>query len=204
MTEEQWRSAGDPHRMLNFACRRNERKARLFACACCRRLWGLIVQERHREAVEVGERFADREAGHAERLAALRGAESRTGTGSVASQACVDRDPFAGARYGSHAAALFAPPGEHPHQQSARQADLRRDLFGNPFRPVCFDPSWRTDTALALARQMYASREFSAMPIRADALQDAGCADEDVLGHCRGEGPHVRGCWACDLVLGNV
>jgi hypothetical protein len=76
-----------------------------------------------------------------------------------------------------------------------------RCAFGNPFRPVDFAP-WRTDTAVVLARQMYESREFGAMPILADALQDAGCANEDVLAHCRGPGPHVRGCWVVDGVLG--
>jgi hypothetical protein len=83
----------------------------------------------------------------------------------------------------------------------AAQAVLVRDIFGNPFRPVAFSPEWRTDTAVALARQMYESREFSAMPILADALQDAGCDSDDILNHCRGDGPHVRGCWVVDLVL---
>jgi hypothetical protein len=80
-----------------------------------------------------------------------------------------------------------------------------RDIFGNPFRPVSFDPAWRTDTAVSLARGMYDSRELVAMPILADALQDAGCEDEQVLNHCRDANqPHVRGCWVCDLVLGKV
>ena len=81
-------------------------------------------------------------------------------------------------------------------------SQIARDIFGNPFRPVTFDPSWRTPTVTALARGMYESRDFSAMPILADALQDAGCDNEDVLDHCRGPGPHVRGCWVVDLVLG--
>jgi hypothetical protein len=79
---------------------------------------------------------------------------------------------------------------------------LIRDIFGNPFRPLAFSPAWPTDTAVTLARQMYESRNFSAMPILADALQDAGCDNDDVLNHCRGPGPHVRGCWVVDLVLG--
>jgi hypothetical protein len=83
-------------------------------------------------------------------------------------------------------------------------ATILRDVFGNPFRPVAFDPAWRTDTALALARQMYDSRECSAMPILADALQDAGCDSDDILNHCREPGTHVRGCWVVDLVLGKV
>jgi hypothetical protein len=81
-------------------------------------------------------------------------------------------------------------------------SNLLRDIIGNPFRPVAFSPEWRTDTALSLAGQMYDSRDFGAMPILADALQDAGCEDEDILNHCRGNGPHVRGCWVVDLVLG--
>jgi hypothetical protein len=84
-------------------------------------------------------------------------------------------------------------------------AELVRDIFGNPFRPVTFSPSWRTDTAVSLARQMYESREFSAMPILADALQDAGCDNDDILNHCRdAKQVHVRGCWVVDLVLGKA
>jgi hypothetical protein len=83
-----------------------------------------------------------------------------------------------------------------------RQAERLRDIFGNPFHPVMFSPAWRTDTAVALAKQMYEWRHFGAMPILADALQDAGCDNDEVLRHCRGAGPHVRGCWVVDLVLG--
>ena len=76
------------------------------------------------------------------------------------------------------------------------------DVVGNPFRLVEFSPAWRTDTAVALARHIYDRREFSALPILADALQDAGCDDDDVLNHCREPGLHVRGCWVLDGVLG--
>jgi hypothetical protein len=69
-------------------------------------------------------------------------------------------------------------------------------------RPVTFDPAWLTSTVVTFATQMYESRDFGAMPILADALQDAGCDSADVLDHCRGPGPHVRGCWVVDLVLG--
>jgi hypothetical protein len=84
------------------------------------------------------------------------------------------------------------------------QTAVLRDVFGNPFRPVEFDPKWRTETAVALAKRVYAERDFSLMPILSDALQDAGCEDADVLAHCRGEGPHVRGCWVLDHVLGKA
>ena len=83
------------------------------------------------------------------------------------------------------------------------QCDLIRDIVGNPFRPVAFDPAWRTSTAVALARQVYDSRDFGAMPILADAHQDAGCTNDDILNHCRdAKQVHVRGCWVVDLVLG--
>jgi hypothetical protein len=97
----------------------------------------------------------------------------------------------------------------HPAYASVRErtelewSALVRDIYGpNPFRPVAFDPAWRTDTVASLARQMYEARDFATMPILADALQDAGCDRPDVLAHCRGDGPHARGCWVVDLVLG--
>jgi hypothetical protein len=82
------------------------------------------------------------------------------------------------------------------------QCHILRDILGNPSRPVSFSSSWGTDTVLALARGMYESRDFGAMPILADALMDAGCENADVLNHCRGGGVHVRGCWVVDLLLG--
>ena len=79
--------------------------------------------------------------------------------------------------------------------------DLTRCVFGNPFRPAAkLDPRWRTSTVLALAAGIYAERAFDRMPILADALMDAGCGNADVLGHCRAETPHCRGCWVVDLV----
>ncbi|VTR98734.1 Uncharacterized protein (Fragment) OS=uncultured bacterium PE=4 SV=1 [Gemmata massiliana] len=86
--------------------------------------------------------------------------------------------------------------------ERTNQVSLIRDIFGNPFRPVPFSPSWRSSTVLALAAQMYDSRDFSAMPILADALQDAGCDNTDILDHCRDTSlTHVRGCWVVDPVL---
>ena len=96
------------------------------------------------------------------------------------------------------------PAGVEPSDQAATLAPLLRDIFGNPFRPAAFDPAWRTPTAVALASGMYESRAFDRLPILADALQDAGCDSDEVLDHCRGPGPHVRGCWVVDLVLGRA
>jgi hypothetical protein len=81
-----------------------------------------------------------------------------------------------------------------------RQCGLLRCVFGNPFRPVVVDPVWLTPTVVQLARGIYEGREFDGMPPLADALQDAGCQDVDVLGHCLGSGPHARGCWVLDLL----
>ncbi|MBX9627498.1 MAG: hypothetical protein K2X82_27100 [Gemmataceae bacterium] len=81
---------------------------------------------------------------------------------------------------------------------------LYTDIAG-PVVPAAFDPGWRTPSAVALARTMYEGRDFAHMPILADALEDAGCADEAVIGHCRDpHGVHVRGCWVVDLVLGKA
>jgi hypothetical protein len=81
-------------------------------------------------------------------------------------------------------------------------AHLTRCIFGNPFRPVRFVPRWRTSDVVGLAGAIYEGRAFDRMPMLADALMDAGCDSDDILSHCGGEGPHVRGCWAVDLVLG--
>jgi hypothetical protein len=92
------------------------------------------------------------------------------------------------------------------HERATREPEvvrLLRDLFGPLlFRDVAVTPAWLTTDGLALARAMYDNRDFSAMPILADALQDAGCDNTELLDHCRGPGPHVRGCWVVDLVLG--
>jgi hypothetical protein len=81
------------------------------------------------------------------------------------------------------------------------QSNLLRDIFGNPFRPVTLDPRWLSSTVLDLAHTLYDERVFDRMPILADALMDAGCDSEEIINHCRGTGPHARGCWVVDLIL---
>jgi hypothetical protein len=83
-----------------------------------------------------------------------------------------------------------------------RQTSVIYEIFGNPFRLVAIDPPWLTSTVSALATGIYADRAFDRLPILADALQDAGCDNDDILSHLRSDGPHVKGCWALDLVLG--
>jgi hypothetical protein len=82
-------------------------------------------------------------------------------------------------------------------------------VVGNPFRPVTLSPGWRAPQVLALAQAAYEQRELPAgtldlarLAILADALEEAGCDQADLLAHPRGPGPHVRGCWAVDLLLG--
>ena len=94
-----------------------------------------------------------------------------------------------GVESGDYPSALLLPP-------------LLRDIFGNPFRPAVFDSRWRTADTLGLARGIYAHRAFDRLPLLADALMDAGCDDDQIISHCRTGGPHVRGCWVVDLVLG--
>jgi hypothetical protein len=80
-----------------------------------------------------------------------------------------------------------------------------REVLGNPFRPPALDPAWvHADggALLRLASSIYGGQSFADLPILADALEEAGCQSADVLGHLRGGGLHVRGCWALDAVMG--
>jgi hypothetical protein len=184
VTEAEWLTCDDPQTMLEFLQRKAEdRSLYLFSVACYRRVWPLLT-EHVRQAIEVKERYADGLATEAQYR-----------------QYNTDTDAL---RHAFHAvvATLSWFRGPDSLKERAAQAHLLRDVAGNPFRPVTFSPSWRTDTALLLAQQMYDSRDFGAMPILADALQDAGCDNEDILNHCRAETVHVRGCWVVDLVLG--
>jgi hypothetical protein len=159
--------------------------------------------ERSHRSIEVAERYADGCATDEDLGEALRGADAVTGY----FPAWFEKD----LRVTNAATLTSFPEAFRAAWQVGRFVSdaspnvggaIVREIFGNPFRPVKFDAAWRTDTAVALAEQMYESRDFGAMPILADALQDAGCEDEQLLGHCRGPGPHVRGCWVVDLVLG--
>ena len=187
MTEEEWQASVTPVAMLQHLGEgANARKLRLFACACWLLRAGEFVTHRAlREAVLKAERIADGEYTPG----------PRDGKWAV-----FDKNAFWIAGNTSEVVATIQGRGG---VSLANQADLLRDIFGNPFRPVTFAPVWRTDTAVSLARQMYEARDFAAMPILADALQDAGCDNADILAHCRDpKQVHVRGCWVVDLVLG--
>jgi hypothetical protein len=97
--------------------------------------------------------------------------------------------------------AFFAvSPKDNPERMW--QGQLLNEMFGNPFHPVTLASAWPTPTVVELAQSIYDNRAFDRLPILADALHDAGCDNDGILNHCRGPGPHVRGCWVVDLVLG--
>jgi hypothetical protein len=106
-------------------------------------------------------------------------------------------------RWAARLAAAEDPKAAHA-QLGRTECALLRDLFGNPFRPPpAVDPAWLTwngGTVAHLARSIYDEGAFDRMPVLADALEEAGCTDAEILIHCRG-GPHVRGCWLVDALL---
>ena len=88
--------------------------------------------------------------------------------------------------------------------EQTEQVRLLRDIFGNPFRFPSMDPAWlrwSDGTVVKIAQSIYDDRNFDRLPILADALEEAGCRDTDILGHCRQPAEHVRGCWVIDVVL---
>jgi hypothetical protein len=87
-------------------------------------------------------------------------------------------------------------------KQQRWQSTVLRCIFGNPFRPASRTDAWQTANVVAIARAIYHEGSFDRLPILADALEEAGCTDADLLAHCRGPDPHVRGCWVVDLLLG--
>jgi hypothetical protein len=218
MSEETWHESGDVRAMFNVAAYRlDERKRRLFAGACCRRVWELLPDIRSRRAVEAIEQFAD---GHftreqltsaaADAWTARRDAPSEASrTAGLAIRYAAAPDATFGREETAARDAAYAVGEarglEARESERAVQAALLRCIAGPLlFRPVTFAPGWRTSAAVALAASMYESRDFAHMPVLADALEEAGCDAADVLGHCRGPGPHVRGCWVVDLVLGKT
>lgn len=87
--------------------------------------------------------------------------------------------------------------------ECAAQAALLRCIIGPlPFRAVSLDPAWQTPAVQGLAQRIYTDRSFERMAELADLLQEAGSGDAEMLAHLRGAAPHVRGCWALDLILG--
>jgi hypothetical protein len=198
-----------------------DRIHRLLACGLCRRVPALADDPDLLRAVETAEAFADGRATADD----LGQARDRARALARAQSTQTDTHWLAWAVYMTAALEVPSPSEGRPwtlNPFTAGNVSMRvctvlgLDLMAERYagtvypplfddvepRPRCLSPEWRTDTAVLLARAMYESRDFGAMPILADALQDAGCDNADILDHCRGPGPHIRGCWVVDLVLG--
>jgi hypothetical protein len=193
--------------MLSFLHgKASERKLRLFAVACCRRVWPQLTGSLWREAVERSERLAEGQAG-SEELAILpaRLWEEWRLPADAAARLAVSVELDAGAAWEVARVASWANPHRSRADEQLAQCQLVRDVFGNPDRPAtaCLKPQ-----VVALAQAAYEERELPAgtldlarLAVLADALEDAACDQADLLAHLRGPGPHVRGCWAVDLLL---
>jgi hypothetical protein len=227
--EAAWLACTDPWKMLEFLHSRGmvrlrageglsgmDRKLRLFACACCRSVWHQMPDEKSRAAVQVAERFADWRATIEELNAARAAAEGSAGAAAQAASRLAGWEvmPLQGAarwkggarrRLGAIEAARIIAT-RVASDALGGQCDLLRDIFGKLFRPVrpLGDSvlGWNGATVRRTAEGIYEESAFDRLPILADALLDSGCEDEELIAHCRSAGPHVRGCWAVDAILG--
>jgi hypothetical protein len=220
VNEQRWLRARKPQPMLAYIGKREwgtPRQDRLFAAACCRRIIHLMPSKAIRSGIEIAEEFADGKASQrrlfnaferAGKAHAQRDKTDPTGAKAFAALAVhfscsfeigYDLTELLDAVY----SATVCDP-DNPEEEDRYQVQLIRDIYGNPFRPVAFQPDWRTSTTVGLAQSLYESRDFDRVPILADALEEAGCDSPDVLAHCRADAPHVRGCWVMDLVLGKA
>jgi hypothetical protein len=221
-------------RLLLGGARLSVRKARLFAAACCRRRWAALTDQRSREAVEAAEDYAEGLMSGARLEAVARGAflaranlgdpHSHAGDAAhgavfpslnvvyVAEKAATDA-AYQGYRTGGRSKAAYRAASA---AERAAQAPLLRDLFGPlPFRTLPLEGewlSWNGGTVRRLAEAVYEQRQLPSghldnalLAVLADALEEAGCRDADILAHCRQEGAvHVRGCFVIDLLLGKA
>ncbi|HEY7154676.1 MAG TPA: hypothetical protein VH575_12010 [Gemmataceae bacterium] len=225
MTEAEWNSCTDPQLMLEFlrdSGNLSDRKARLYAAACCRSIWDKLSEPASRRAVEVAERSADGKATKEEFDAASDAADEVPWVfverGDHAAEGFAHAAGWTTASDAATAAevtARFAPGCDQDKKrpdgrylatdpsEEYRQSLLLRCLFGNPFQPLpALDPSLLTSTIVGLARTIYEQRLFERMRELGDALEVSGCTDAELLAHLRSPGPHVRGCFALDAVLG--
>jgi hypothetical protein len=226
MNEAEWLACSYPPSMLeSLRGKARERKLRLYACACCRLIWHLLIDERSRVAVQVAELFADgllsaEEAraafcGACDALRTVRRPQDRWPESTLRLRRSPDPQVLFRAAFKAAAAAGNGAGDTQTHIRGEEaslvngftRSELLRDIFGNPFRPVTIDPAWLTwnnSTVSKFAQFIYDDRAFDRLPLLADALMDAGCTNEDILAHCRSAGEHVRGCWVLDLLLGKA
>ncbi len=210
MTEAEWLATTEPSKLLKYLYgKATDRKVALVACATCRSVWDSLHDERSRNAIELTEglvdgvvspsdheRACDAAAAAMEEIEEKRTRQDQTGEHEADALGAAERAHEAAVRSWEY---VFNTAQENPDVFNL--IIIMRDIFGNPFRPIALDPSWLSSTVLALAKGIYADRAFDRLPILADALQDAGCQNPEILAHCSGEGPHTRGCWVVDLLL---
>ena len=226
MTEEEWLAERNRSQYMIWSLlqpgkvqrtKAGKRKLRLFACGCCRMIWHLLDNKILRPALEAAERFANGEADKDEIQQWYERAQSLLGGGyspeAPGVVALTAAHMVADACLSKAGSAAFGPTcmelalAGHSVGDLGGEAilcHLLRDVFGNPFRPAVMNREWVewNDRSLeAVARSIYQDRAFDRMPILGDALEDAGCDDETILAHCRGPGPHIRGCWVVDRIL---
>jgi hypothetical protein len=213
MDEHEWLTSNNPFALLSapLTSQASARGLRLFACACYRVVWNHIEPDEHRELVEVAEAVAEGEA-TAEELAArydglVRGDIYVQHDGRISTIEWVE-DAVYWTRDVLWWAKRQADPSSSGHGEDRPFVALLHDIFGNPFHPVAFDPAWRTPTVVSLAQAAYDERllpsgelDRDRLLVLADALEEAG-ADTVLLEHLRSPGPHVRGCFAVDALLG--
>jgi hypothetical protein len=222
MTESDWWACQEPQEMLQHLVESRKgsgRKLRLFAIACCRRIWPLLSDERSRKAVEVAERYADGEVGEADLEVAYETfAREEVGWAGNAAWCAAEPGsnkplhledhcfPLNAACSAAHFACL-AVGDPNCNMEVAEQAALVRDIFG-PWAFQAKPPiakgvrTWNDGCVVKVAASIYEEATFDRLPVLGDALEEAGVTDEEVLAHLRSPGPHCRGCWVVDLVLG--
>jgi hypothetical protein len=195
MTEAEWLASSDLNAMLEHLGEQiSPRKLRLFACACCRRVWDLLHEPACRQAVVVAERFADGLATK-EELMAARNEAVQQGPGSSAAQVAA-RDPRWAAAWTAVGASKIAAWAAAKNSERSEQAALLREIVGNPFLPPPETASWPPEI-VSLAEAQYAGKgDHFAL---CDALADAGHPE---LAEHFGTPGHPKGCWALDLILG--
>jgi hypothetical protein len=215
MTEAEWVACTDPQAMLEFLRgRASHRKRLLFAAASFRRLRHLLPDRRQHRGVELLEEMAEGTTPMGTRSEVIRKVRHALPPDNFVAGAAPADHPYYVALM-LYRAIVSTTPAEHAWQATAGLADgaveqraqssLLRDIFGNPFRPLFIDPTWcrwQDGTIQKLAQGVYDDRAFDRLPILADALEEAGCSDAELLAHLRGPGPHTRGCWPGDLLLG--
>jgi hypothetical protein len=215
--ESWWATSDEPDAILDYLLKQDQapwRKVQLWACACLRRIWPWLATEPVRRVVEVAEQFADRPSVRWPSVGKIRKGDRRANRAAeLLAQMCAGDYRFPPGNVSEAVADVVAgEANDHSQRMAERRAhsDLLRDVFGPyPLRPRVVNPSWRTPTVRALAQSAYERRELpgglldtGTLAILGDALEESGCTDTAILAHLRSPGPHVRGCWAVDCLLG--